>query len=159
MSKSGVLDRGLQWGWGIFNSRLCKKKAVALITLLRIFSTRIIISVAHGYGIRIVLSPQPATPKKTGRILNRFENKCLGWSIKIRQTQGTRNHRDSLPETWWWSETPLSRAGRQPNSWTCQLHNGMGVTCFCGSRRPEVKWRQFVEGQGLIGEDKYFWNV
>lgn len=35
----------------------------------------------------------------------------------------------------------------------------MGITCRCGSRRPEVKWREFVEGQGLIGKDKYFWDI
>lgn len=60
MSKSGVLDRGLEWEWGIFSARLWKKKEVPLITILRIFSTHIIAGVVHGYDIRIV----PTHPQK-----------------------------------------------------------------------------------------------
>lgn len=86
MSKSGVLDRGLKWGWNIFNTRFGERKEVALITVVRIFSTHIIAGVVHGYDIRLV--PSFSTPqKRTGRILNRFENKCLNWSINVRQTQ------------------------------------------------------------------------
>ena len=66
MSKSGVLDRGLEWEWGIFNARLWKKEEVALITILRIFHTHIIAGAVHEYDIRIVpLSPTTTTTTTT----------------------------------------------------------------------------------------------
>lgn len=82
---------------GIFNARLWKKKEVALITILRIFSTCIISRFVHGCDVRIaptIPTPHKSKKKRDEESLNRFENKCLTWSIESRRTQGTRNHRD-----------------------------------------------------------------
>lgn len=102
MSKSGVLDRGLKWGWGIFDVWLWKKASHSS-PYGEYSASCIMVGVVHGYDTKTVpssLNHAPPQKKRTGMILNRFENRCLGWSIKMRQTQGTSNHRNILPETW-----------------------------------------------------------